>query len=307
MADPVLRQEILQTLEKLHAAQAAEDVDAMADTFSETGFKPRKRMRPYFASQVEGGVYRSQRADHSGCEVFVHGNTALVRPVTYTTPMGERYFSFHLRNEQEGRWFIIDSSSSAPLGSAFFTPELLANAARLVGERSMLWVRRIEVPVERVWPIISTKEGLDQWWLGRVEIDLKPGGLFKHHWNNKVRDFREMEFINFGPSDEEGAPNHLMRFAIAPDGDATIFSFLDTFEGSDSPLTLPWIASGWHGTVDALEHALTGRKIETDFGLGGEFYWRYLRECHAIASMVSVRTMPAVQPAWREAYLADPL
>lgn len=174
--DPGLKQKILQTLEELHAAQAAEHVDAMADTYSETGFRPRKRMRPYFASQVQAGVYRSQRADLSRCEVFVHGNTALVRPVTYTTPKGKRHASFHLRNEQEDRWLIIESNRSASLDAAIFTPELLGNAARLVGERSMLWVRRIEAPVERVWPIISTKEGLDQWWITRdVEIDLKPG------------------------------------------------------------------------------------------------------------------------------------
>lgn len=74
-------------------------------------------------------------------------------------------------------------------------------------------------------------------------------------------------------------------------------------------MTIPWTSSGWHGTVDALETSLTGRKIENDFGLGGEFYWKYLRNFHQY-SVVIRDLAPAshgTDEEWREAYLAAPV
>ena len=99
-----------------------------------------------------------------------------------------------------------------------------------------------------------------------------------------------------------------MRFEVKPDGEGTLFSFLDTFRGVRNPLTLPWTSSGWHGTVDALETALTGRDINNDFGLGGEFYRRYLRNFHKFANIASKLGMPDHSAAdeWREAYLTEP-
>ena len=99
-----------------------------------------------------------------------------------------------------------------------------------------------------------------------------------------------------------------MRFELDSDGDGTLFSFLDTFSGATNPLTLPWTASVWHGTVDALERTLTGRDPRNDFGLGGEFYWRSLRDFHRFSHLsaeLASENMTASE--WREAYLVDPL
>ena len=226
----------------------------------------------------------------------------------YNTLKGPRLFSFHLSKEADGKWRIIDNNRSQLPDEQFYTEEFMANAGKVVGFRGMLWIRRLNVPVKDVWAAISTKEGLDTWWLTRsVEIDLRPGGLFRHHWTNTIGDFKTNEFIDFvGAPVDAASRNHLMRFELKPDGEGTIFSFLDMFNGARHPLSLPWTASGWHGTVDALERALTGRAINGDFGLGGEFYWRYLRDFHKFADKASKLDAPDTTAAeWREAYLTQ--
>lgn len=183
----------------------------------------------------------------------------------------------------------------------------MANAAKLVGFRSMLWIRRLDVPVEDVWTAISTKEGLDQWFLtGSVEIDLRPGGIFNHHWTNTIENFETNKFIDFAmtTADEPTRSFLQMRFELRPDGSGTVFSFLDTFNGARHPLSLPWTASGWHGMIDGLEHVLTGRDVSSDFGLGGEFYWRYLRDYHRFTDIVNKLDSPDnTDDEWRRAYL----
>ena len=75
---------------------------------------------------------------------------------------------------------------------------LLANAGQLVDRHAMVWLRRLNALVERVWQTVSTKEGLEKWWLvPPKEFELRPGGVFKHHWDNTVTSFREHEYIDF--------------------------------------------------------------------------------------------------------------
>ena len=76
--------------------------------------------------------------------------------------------------------------------------DMLNNAGRFIDRHSMVWMRKLDAPVERVWETVSTKEGLSKWWIvNKVEIDLRPGGLFKHHWENTVDDFKNNEYIDF--------------------------------------------------------------------------------------------------------------
>ena len=311
MAQASLRDEILAPLHRLHAAQEAHDVDEMLNAYATDGFVNVQDMRRFFESLIEQDAFRTRTVDWSECESFVHGDYALIKPVKYDTPNGTRYFSYHLSKKDDGKWLIIDNSRSQSRQAQSFTQELVADAGRTVGFRGMLWTRRLDAPVDKVWELVSTKEGLDKWFLTRsVEIDLRPGGLFKHHWTNTVRDFKTNEFIDFaGVPDDEAEPNNLMRFQLLPDGDGTVFSFLDSFNGADKPLSLPWTMSGWHGGINSLETAITGKEIKHDFGLGGEFYWRYLRNFHKLADMTSKLNAPdgATADEWRKAYLTESL
>jgi uncharacterized protein YndB with AHSA1/START domain len=270
-----LKDEIHQTLHQLHAAQRAHDLDAMLEVYAFRGYLDKSALRENFKALMAQDAFRDRDVDFSACETFVYRDSALVKPVVYHTRKGRRSFSFHLANQEGGRWRIIDNRRAQLPGEPVYSPLLVANAGKVVGNRGMLWIRRLDVPLEDVWHAVSTKEGLDRWWLTRdVEIDLRPGGLFKHHWTNTVRDFRTNEFIDFvGVPDDADQRDNLMRFELQADGSGTVFAFFDAFQAHPLPLSLPWTASGWHCTIDALETALTGRTIENDFGLGGDFYW----------------------------------
>jgi uncharacterized protein YndB with AHSA1/START domain len=282
----------------------------MLKAYAAEGFVDLRNLRTQLEALVARGAFRSRTIDMAECETFVHGDQALVKPVTYNTMDGPRHFSFHLAKERDGKWRIIDSNRSLPRDARYYTPELVANAGKVVGVRGLVWIRRLDVPVEDVWAAISTKEGLEKWFLTRsVEIDLRPGGLFRHHWTNTVLDYRVNEYIDFiGSPDDKSDADNLMRFELKPDGDGTVFSLLDAFNRARYPLSQPWTASGWHGTVDSLEAALTGREIRTDFGLGGEFYWGYLRDFHKLADMTERLKAPDMTAdSWRQAYLTQPL
>ena len=308
MTEARTRDEIFDTLNQLHAAQEAHDVDEMLKAYAAQGFVSISDMRQYFEGLIELDAFNTRSVDMTECETFIYCDSALVKPVIYHTQRGPRFFSFHLSRESDGKWRIIDNRRSQSRHEQQYTADFVANAGKVVGDRGMLWIRRLNLPVEDVWAAISTKAGLDTWWLTRsVEIDLRPDGLFRHHWTNAIRDFKINEFIDFvGVPGDESVPDNLMRFELKADGNGSIFSFLDTFNGAQNPLSLPWTSSGWHGTVDALETALTGRQIDNDFGLGGEFYWSYLRDFHKFAHMASKLTAPdTTADEWRAAYLVE--
>lgn len=307
MAEADTRSELFETLNRLHAAQEAHDVDGMLKAYASGGFIDVSRLRTAFERLIERDAFRTRSVDLTQCETFVYGDSALVKPVIYNTRNGPRPFSFHFSRAADG-WRIIDSNRSQLPGEQLYTEEFMSNAGKVVGSRGMLWIRRFEVPVADVWTAISTKEGLDTWWLTRsVEIDLRPGGAFRHHWTNTVGAFETHEFIDFVGGPGQDASQNLMRFELKPDGRGTVFSFFDAFNAAQYPLSLPWTASGWHGTVDALEQSVTGRSVNGDFGLGGEFYWSYLRDFHKLADMAGKLSPSSAgtDAEWRAAFLIE--
>ena len=139
----------------------------------------------------------------------------------------------------------------------------MEEAAGKFVDGAMVWARKLDVPVERVWEAVSTKEGLSNWWMAGSpnEIDLRPGGLFQHHWKSTVTDFKEHEYI-----DLESEPGFgRMRFELRADGDGTMFSFFDIMKEKDvrpAPAFYSGPAGGYHAMIDALEMHLTGKKFE---------------------------------------------
>ena len=296
---------IHETLNQLHAAQSAHDINAMLNLYAPDGYINAESMRQYFGNLIDQDAFKNREIDWGECQTFIYRDTALVKPVIYRTRQGQRYFSFHLKRDETG-WRIIDNNRSQSRHAQQHTPEFMANAGKIVGSRAMMWTRRFDAPVEQVWQVISTKKGLDQWWLTHdIEIDLRPDGKFEHHWLNTIRDFKVNEFIDFVDVPVDGShANNLMRFEVQPDGDGSLFTFLDGFMMHQFPLSIAWTASGWHGRIDSLETALTGREIKTDFGLGGEHYWQYLCHFHRYADMIAGLKEPDIATlAWRQAYL----
>ena len=168
--------------------------------------------------------------------------------------------------------------------------DMLENAGRFIDPHTMVWMRKLDVPVARVWEAVSAKQGLEKWWIVRsVEIDLRPGGAFSHHWENTITDYKENEYIDFGG----------MRFELKADGETTVFSFIDNWAEDAVPgKTMlpeeeaaidahqpggpgtPWsgVAGGWHGMIDALETYLTGKTFDNSWEDLCRFYAGYLTD-----------------------------
>ena len=173
--------------------------------------------------------------------------------------------------------------------------DLLENAGRLVDRRSMVWFRRLAVPLGDVWNAVSTRDGLRGWWMRpeKIEIDLRPGGVFRHHWDSTVLEVQDRAVIAYAE----------MRFELQPDGDATLFAFVarwspdyapppsDVPEGA-LPTRQPGgpgtptsdVCAGWHGAIDALQKALTGKSSRHTWEEGCQFYEAYLADLVAWAS-----------------------
>ena len=90
MADT--KDEIFQTLDELHAAQEAQDVDGMLKAYATDGFVSASDMRGYFEDLIERDAFRDRTVDVSACETFIYGDSALVKPVIYHTRRGPSLF-----------------------------------------------------------------------------------------------------------------------------------------------------------------------------------------------------------------------
>ena len=179
--------------------------------------------------------------------------------------------------------------------------ELLADAGRLVDRHAMAWIRRLDAPLDEVWRTISTAEGLARWWGMPIHaLELRVGGAFKHHWENTVAAFKEGEHIDFAEPKGAYVGTGGLRFEIAADGEATMFTLLDTwskgavFEGGGAlahqpggPGT-PWIgvAAGWHSGVDALRRLFDGDAPTHDYERLCRFYAGHLGDLFRWRDMV---------------------
>ena len=183
-------------------------------------------------------------------------------------------------------------------------PALLADAGRLVDRHALAWIRRLNAPLEEAWRTISTKAGLDRWWGMPIhELDLREGGAFKHHWENIVAGFKEREHIDFAEPKGSYAGTGGLRFELRPDGEATMFTLLDTwhegatFEGG-GPLAYqpggpgtPWIgvAAGWHSGADALRRLFDPEAPTHDYERLCRFYAGHLEDLFRWRGMVQRR------------------
>lgn len=185
-----------------------------------------------------------------------------------------------------------------------FTQAFFGNAGRFIDRRTMVWIRKFDAPVAIVWTAVSTKQGLDEWWMRPVEIDLRAGGKFSHHWENTITDLKENEFIDFSVPAGTGG----MRFELKADGKGTVFSFIDWMPEGILPdeTMLPqtagaidtiqpggpgthWsgVAGGWHDSMDALETYLTGKAFEHSYEDLCKWYAGYLADHFRWRALVS--------------------
>ncbi|MEM6252561.1 MAG: SRPBCC domain-containing protein [Cyanobacteria bacterium P01_D01_bin.156] len=144
----------------------------------------------------------------------------------------------------------------------------------LITAYAMCWVRYVQAPIGQVWQAVSTKEGLEKWWIVPPRVfNLRIDGLFSHHWDNTITSYEPLRYIALNEPRGSYRGTGGMRFELEAKGDnETTFMFLDTFgptvlaseaingmptkfeQQSGGPGTI-WssVTAGWHGTVDKLE------------------------------------------------------
>lgn len=183
----------------------------------------------------------------------------------------------------------------------------LDRAGRLITDHAMVWVRYLKAPIEQVWPMICTKEGLETWWLVPPSVfDLRIGGAFKHHWDNSITGFEAPRFIDFDEPRGTYRGTGGMRFELADRGDSeTAFMFLATwgpdvlasqaaagepsqFDRQPAGPGTPWpaVAAGWHGMVDHLERQFGDDVPAHSHEDLCEFYRGYLEDQFRLLGMV---------------------
>ncbi len=183
-----------------------------------------------------------------------------------------------------------------------FDDALLARAGRLVDRHAMIWTRTLHAPIETVWRIVSTRDGLAKWWIvPPSRFELRRGGTFAHHWTNVVTDFEHGAFIDFAENTADYSGTGGMRFELDEvDRETTVFSFLDTWGADMRPpgdaaaaeqpggAGTPWpgVAAGWHAMVDKLNDVVDGTSAPYGIDALTSFYASYLRDWYRWHDMV---------------------
>ncbi|MFV2173515.1 SRPBCC domain-containing protein [Actinomadura sp. LOL_016] len=92
--------------------------------------------------------------------------------------------------------------------------------------------RTLRHPVERVWAVLTTAEGLSQWFGSAAEIDLRPGGRAYFRWDDLAQESVATITIVEPPHrlaftwpieglPEDDAPQTLVTFTLEPVADGT--------------------------------------------------------------------------------------
>lgn len=120
---------------------------------------------------------------------------------------------------------------------------------------AVVFTRRFDHPVERVWRAITEPEHLASWFPGRMEGELRPGAPLKFvvetgdSFEGEVRAFdppRLME-IQWGPD--------VLRMELRADGGGSVLTFIDALTELGKAAR---DAAGWHECLARMAAALDG-------------------------------------------------
>ena len=266
---------------RLQAAIAEEDLDAIDALYADSYVGPnglrKANVRDYFSGLFANRIFRNAKFDNSELEVRWDDGRATLGPVIYRLSYGTLYQEYEVTFAADEPPAIVASAAlpsppparppaaRAKAVESRLSSRFMADAGLLVERHAMVWMRRVEAPIDLVWAAISTKEGLARWWVvPPSKFELRRGGAFDHHWSNIIVDWRDKAFIDF--RDNTGAYQGTggMRLEISEiDATTTMFTFLGTFSPDYSESDSVFqpggpgtpgvgIAVGWHVMVDKL-------------------------------------------------------
>ncbi|MAF13183.1 hypothetical protein CMK11_22240 [Candidatus Poribacteria bacterium] len=345
MTEKGMKGEIRSALDRYHAAQKAGDLDAIMQMFVH---EPQhvingvpagpEAMRRDVEAHIGRNAYASVTVDLSRLRISVdttsdyastHGANATAEPVIYNSDDGQRAMAYDMIRSEENAWQFVHQQVLPDPDTRAYSDQLLAHAGTPLDKQTMVWTRRLDVPLEEVWHAVSTEEGLKKWWLPKERdggglqfaLDLRKGGAFRHSWESTILDVREHALIDLKE----------FRIELQRDGDGTLLTFfVFTMNGDEwrafwrvpyTPLYYaqfggfdPWTARGWHDALDLLETSLTGREFDHTLGPEWEgrpgqlihFYLTYLRELHRQKALSSRPALKFAGPGGRSDEAINP-
>jgi uncharacterized protein YndB with AHSA1/START domain len=155
--------------------------------------------------------------------------------------------------------------------------------ATFVDRHTMVYDRRYEHPIQRVWEAVTTAEHLDAWMLPETRIDPRLGGVCGFGWGGEIDETNLDTITVWEPPtcvQYSATDGSFMRFDLSPDGEATRLRFtlhylpptdaaMDDMEGGDRPggpdtAWRPGFLAGFHEMLDDLGPHLRGEWTRAD-------------------------------------------
>jgi uncharacterized protein YndB with AHSA1/START domain len=125
----------------------------------------------------------------------------------------------------------------------------------------LVFHRRYDKPIEKVWAALTHPERLADWFAA-AQVDLRVGGTLKLNWNG-ARE-AEMTIVVCDPPYALawrwtiGERDTLVRFDLEPDGDGCALTLTHSGLSLDGARD-GGVRTGWHAHLEALPDAMEGR------------------------------------------------
>jgi uncharacterized protein YndB with AHSA1/START domain len=127
--------------------------------------------------------------------------------------------------------------------------------------RELVFHRRYNKPVEKVWAALTTPERLADWFAS-AEVDLRVGGVIRLNWNGVHK--ADMVITVCEPPRALawrwtiGERDTLVRFDLEPDGGGCALTLTHSGLSLDGARD-GGVRAGWHAHLEALPDAVDGR------------------------------------------------
>lgn len=162
------------------------------------------------------------------------------------------------------------------------------------GQASLVFTRRLPHPPEKVWRALVEPEHLAVWFPTDIEGEREGGAALRFVFRNGEGPTIEGTMLRFEPPrclEMQWGNEETLRFGLAPDGDGTVLTFVNTFAELGKAAR---DAAGWHTCLDVMEHDLRGEKPPwTTRERWNEVHPEYVRRFGPEATTVGV---PASNP-----------
>jgi uncharacterized protein YndB with AHSA1/START domain len=130
------------------------------------------------------------------------------------------------------------------------------------GRYELRFTRALSHPVARVWPAITTPDGLSAWFPFDIEGERASGAALRFVFREGEAEDFSGEMVEFTPESVmelrwEG--DETLRLELAPAPEGCVLTLINRFDTLGKAAR---DAAGWHACLDALEASLDGSSVD---------------------------------------------